>query len=120
MSHIREIALTTSFINAFEKNAGAFEINAFWEHAFGTGMVSKTIAQKIGYDDLEKAYISGIIHNLGMVFLSTYLHEEFQEVLDNAKGKHVRLIDEEIRKLGTSHCEIGLCMAENGISRGIL
>jgi len=111
LSHIREIALTTSFINAFEKNAGAFEINAFWEHAFGTGMVSKTIAQKIGYDDLEKAYISGIIHNLGMVFLSTYLHEEFQEVLDNAKGKHVRLIDEEIRKLGTSHCEIGLCMA---------
>jgi len=111
LRHIREVALTTSFISAFEKDNGAFEISAFWEHSFGVGMVSKIIARKIGYRDLEKAYISGIIHNLGVVFLSTYRPTEFQEVLAAIQGKPISLRDAEIEKFGTSHCEIGLCMA---------
>ncbi|MBC8019554.1 MAG: HDOD domain-containing protein [Verrucomicrobia bacterium] len=111
LRHIREVALTTSFISAFEKDTGAFEISAFWEHSFGVGMVSKIIAKKIGYRDLEKAYISGIIHNLGVVFLSTYRPDEFQEVLAAIKDKRVSLREAEIERFGTSHCEIGLCMA---------
>ena len=111
MRHIREVALTTSFINAFDDNAGAFEVGTFWEHSFGVGMVSKVIAEKIGYPDLEQAYIGGIIHDIGEVFLSNYLREEFQAVLDSVKGKPVSLVDAEAEQLGTTHCEIGLCMA---------
>jgi HD-like signal output (HDOD) protein len=88
------------------------EINAFWEHSFGVGMVSKIIAKKVGYPDLEKAYIAGIIHNLGVVFLSNFMREEFQAVLDSIKDRPIKLVDAEIEKLGTSHCEIGLCMAQ--------
>ena len=111
LRHIRELALTTSFINAFDENEGAFEISAFWEHSFGVGMVSKIIAQNIGYADLEKAYIAGIIHDLGEVFLSHYMREGFQRVLDSIKDKPLKLIDVEAELLGTTHCEIGLCMA---------
>jgi len=111
LRHIREVALTTSLINAFDENKGVMEINAFWEHSFGVGMVSKIIARKVGYPDLEKAYIAGIIHNLGIVFLSNFMRDEFQAVLDRIKDKPVKMIDVEIELLGTSHCEIGLCMA---------
>ncbi len=111
LRHIREVALTTSIINAFEEQSGAFEVSAFWEHSFGVGMVSKIIAEKIGYPDLEKAYIAGIIHDLGEVFLSDFLRDEFQAVLDSIKDKPVKLVDAEAQQLGTSHCEIGLCMA---------
>jgi putative nucleotidyltransferase with HDIG domain len=111
MKHIREVALTTSLIDAFGSDTGSFEISAFWEHSFGVGMVSKIIAGKIGYPDLEKAYIGGIIHDLGVVFLSQYQREEFQAVLDSIKGKPIKLVDAEAERLGTTHCEIGLCMA---------
>jgi putative nucleotidyltransferase with HDIG domain len=111
LRHIREVALTTSFINAFDENRGALELNAFWEHSFGVGMVSKIIARKVGYPDLEKAYIAGIIHDLGEVFLSTFMRDQFQAVLESIKDKPVKLVDAEIEQLGTSHCEIGLCMA---------
>ncbi|MBI2355132.1 MAG: HDOD domain-containing protein [Deltaproteobacteria bacterium] len=111
LKHIREVALTTSFIDAFDENAGAFEISTFWEHSFGVGMVSKIIAGKIGYHDQEQAYIAGIIHDLGEVFLSNFLRDEFQAVLDSIKDKPVKLVDAEAEQLGTSHCEIGLCMA---------
>ncbi len=111
LRHVRELALTTSLIGAFEKDTGAFEISSFWEHSFGTGMVSKVIAKIVGYKDLEKAYISGIIHNLGVVFLSAYMRDEFKSVLNAIKDKPIKLIDEEIKHFGTSHCEIGLSMA---------
>jgi putative nucleotidyltransferase with HDIG domain len=111
LRHIRELALTTSFISAFDETNNAFDISAFWEHSFGVGMVSKIIAEKIGYADMEKAYIGGIIHDLGEVFLGTYLPDEFQKILDATKNKPVKLVDEEANQLGTTHCEIGLCMA---------
>jgi HD-like signal output (HDOD) protein len=112
LRHIREVALTTSFINAFDENKGAIELGAFWEHSFGVGMVSKIIAKKAGYPDLEKAYIAGIIHDLGEVFLSNFMREEFQAVLDGIKDRPLKLVDVEIEQLGTSHCEIGFCMAK--------
>lgn len=111
LRHVRELALTTSVINAFDGTSGALELSAFWEHSFGVGMVSKIIARKIGYQDLEKAYISGIIHDLGEVFLSNFLREPFLEVLEFIKAHPVKLVDAEEELLGTTHCEIGLCMA---------
>jgi putative nucleotidyltransferase with HDIG domain len=111
LRHIREVALTTSFISAFEADSGAFDVNTFWEHSFGVGMVSKTIAVKVGYPDLEKAYISGIIHDLGVVFLSNFMREEFLAVLESIKDRPIKLADAEIEQFGTSHCEIGLSMA---------
>jgi len=111
LRHIREVALTTSFINAFDENKGAIEISSFWEHSFGVGMVSKIIAKKVGYPDLEKAYIAGIIHDLGEVFLSNFMRDKFQAVLESIKDKPIKLVDAETDQLGTSHCEIGLCMA---------
>lgn len=111
LRHIREVALTTSFISAFEADEGAFEISSFWEHSFGVGMVSKIIAARVGYQDLEKAYISGIIHDLGVVVLSNFMRDEFHAILNSINGKPVKLVDAEIERLGTSHCEIGLCMS---------
>ncbi|QEM69161.1 HDOD domain-containing protein [Geobacter sp. FeAm09] len=111
LKHIRELALTTSLINAFDSDTDDFQISAFWEHSFGVGMVAKIIAEKIGYPDLEKAYIGGIIHDLGVVFLSQYQRGDFQAILDRIKDKPIKLVDAEAERLGTTHCEIGLCMA---------
>jgi len=111
LRHVRELALTTSVINAFDGATGALELNAFWEHSFGVGMVSKIIARKAGYPDLEKAYIAGIIHDLGEVFLSNFVREPFARVLEHIKTHPVTLFAAEAEMLGTTHCEIGLCMA---------
>ena len=111
LRHVREIALTTSLIQVFEEDSGALGGNTFWEHSFGVGMVSKIIAKKVGYKDQEKAYIAGIIHDLGEIILSNYLREQFSRVLDSIRNRSANLVSAEIELLGTSHCEVGLCMA---------
>lgn len=112
LRHIKEVALTSSFINAFEDKGGILEVGPFWEHSFGVGMVSKVIAEKIRYSDLEKAYISGVIHDIGEVVLSYYRPEEFKAVLERTMHEKVRLLDAEVECFGTTHCEIGYCIAE--------
>ncbi len=109
---IREIALTCSIIKAFEGGTGAFDIKTFWQHSFGVGIVSKIIAEKVRYPELEKAYICGIVHDIGEVFLSNYLREDFERIIEEIKGTSQCFMDAEIRSLGTSHCEIGFCMAQ--------
>ena len=111
LKHIREVVLTTSLIQVFGEDAGALEVSTFWEHSFGVGMVSKIIAQLVRYPDLDKAYISGIIIDLGEVFLSSFRGEEFRQVQESVKVKTIRMLEAEALQLGTTHCEIGLCMA---------
>ncbi len=110
--HIKEIALTSSFISAFEDKGGVIDISTFWAHSFGVGMVSKIIAEKIHYPDIEKAYLAGIVHDIGEVVLSYYQAESFSKILSAIKERPVRLIDMELEEFDTTHNEIGYCIAE--------
>lgn len=112
LRHIKEVALTSSFINAFEDKGGVLEVGPCWEHAFGVGMVAKVIAEKIHYPDLEKAYIGGIIHDIGEVVLSYYRAEQFAAVLEMTRQRPIKLIDAEAETFGTTHAEIGYCISE--------
>jgi putative nucleotidyltransferase with HDIG domain len=108
---IREIALTCSIIKAFEGEDGVFDIRTFWQHSFGVGIVAKIIAQRVRFPEVEKAYICGIVHDIGEVFLSNYLRNDFQKIVDLIKGTSHSFMDAEALCLGTTHCEIGLCLA---------
>jgi putative nucleotidyltransferase with HDIG domain len=109
--HIRELAFTCSFVDVFEGRDGIIDIKSFWEHSFGVGVVSKIIAQRVRYPDTEKAYLVGIVHDIGEVFLSYYRQDAFRALLDSVKGHPFRLVEKEAEFLGTSHNEVGLCIA---------
>lgn len=111
LRHIREFILTCAFIRGFEGKDGVLGIKPFWEHSFGVGIVARMIAEKVGFHDTEKAYIGGIIHDIGEVFLSYYFKDQFQRLVDRMKGRPYMLVDAEAEEFGTTHCEIGLCMA---------
>lgn len=110
---IRHIALTCSIIEAFEGRTGVFDVKTFWEHSFGVGVVAKIIAQRIRYPEIEKAYIVGIVHDIGEVFLSYYMKDRFQQVVDELKGTSQSFVEAEEKRLGTTHCEVGYCLAKN-------
>jgi len=110
--HIRELALTCSFIEAFQGKDGAFDVMTFWEHSFGVGIVAKIIAQRARYIDTEKAYLAGIIHDIGEVFLSYYYQKDFQRILQEIKSTPYKLVDAEDRFWGTNHSYIGVAIAQ--------
>lgn len=109
--HIRELILTCSFITAFEGKDGVLPIKAFWEHSFGVGIVSRIIAQRIRFPDTEKAYLAGVVHDIGQVFLGHYLSDEYGKIIEAVENEPRTLLDMENERLGTTHCEVGMCLA---------
>ena len=109
---IREMILTKYFVDAFKAREQPFDIKTFWLHSFNVGAVSRRIAGMVGYRDLEKAYLSGIIHDIGKVFMGHYLRKEYGEMLAGIEGTKYRAYEAELEFFGTSHSEVGLCLAQ--------
>lgn len=111
-SKVREIILTNSFIDAFKEHSSSFDMRQFWFHSFNVGGLSEKIANAIGFRDTEKAYLVGIIHDIGKVFLGSYHQQEYAEMLEAIKGQDYATYEAEVEVFNTTHCEVGLCLAE--------
>jgi len=109
---IRDLILTRYFVDAFEDREQPFDITTFWLHSFNVGAVGRRIAGLVGYRDLEKAYLAGIVHDIGKVFLGHYLRKEYGEMLAGMQGHHQRVYAAEEEFFGTTHAEVGLCLAQ--------
>jgi putative nucleotidyltransferase with HDIG domain len=109
---VREMLQTTYLVNAFKGREEAFDIRTFWIHSFTVGAISQRIAVMTGYRDTEKAYLVGIIHDIGKVFLGHYCRDEYVSMLDMISGKPYTTYEAESEVFGTSHCEVGLCLAQ--------
>jgi HD-like signal output (HDOD) protein len=52
-----------------------------------------------------------MVHDIGEVFLSYYRQDDFRKMLESVQGKPFRLYQKEAEFMGTSHTEIGFCIA---------
>ena len=109
---VREMILTSYFVGAFKGREESFDIKTFWMHSFNVGAIAKCIAGMVGYRDTEKANLVGIIHDIGKVFLGHYFKEEYGGMLAMISGKPYTTYEAEVEVFGTSHCEVGLCLAQ--------
>ncbi|MCK5147497.1 HDOD domain-containing protein [bacterium] len=105
LHQIRSIVLTTSLFNTFESKNPHFDVTHIWEHGLGCAMISRRIAKMAGYKDLEKAYIAGLMHDIGKVILSQYSLQEYDRVLELVRlGDHT-FYDAETEILGVNHTD---------------
>jgi len=71
------------------------------------------MAKNIGYPELEKAYLAGLTHDLGLLVNSLLYNDKLRECLDSASKTHtpLHLIEEQI--LGFTHCDSGRMLCEH-------
>jgi putative nucleotidyltransferase with HDIG domain len=70
-ARLRAMALTSPLLHIPE-TAGSTKqtqrlLNAFWQHSPWTALLSERLAEWIGYPDPEKAYVAGLLHDIGKV-----------------------------------------------------
>lgn len=108
---VREMILTSYFVDGFKHKEQPFDMKMFWVHSFSVGAISRRIAHMVDYQDVEKAYLVGIIHDIGKVFLGHYCKEEYGRMLAGISNTSSTTYDAEYEFFGTTHCEVGLCLA---------
>ncbi len=109
---VREMILTSYFVEGFKQKAQPFDMKIFWTHSFSVGAISRRIARQVNYPDVEKAYLVGILHDIGKVFLGHYCKDEYGHMLANIKNTSYTTYDAEYEFFGTTHSEVGLCLAQ--------
>ncbi len=107
MQQIRNIVLTTSLFNTFKLRNGNFKITNIWEHGMGCAMISRILAEKVKFKDLEAAYLGGLLHDIGEVVLSQFSFKEFDEVIDLVEKERISFYEAENRIIGLDHTDFG-------------
>jgi len=110
---IREILLSCSLLNLLPKERWIIDPVAFWEHSLGCGLVGRFCARKAGYRDAERAYLAGLLHDLGELVNLLSFQEEFRAAAQLARSEKIPLHQAERSALGFSHCDTGKILAEH-------
>ncbi len=109
---VREMILTSYFVEGFKQKDQPFDMKMFWMHSFSVGAISRRIARIVDFPDIEKAYLVGILHDIGKVFLGHYCKEGYGRMLASIRNTSYTTYEAEYEFFGTTHCEVGLCLAQ--------
>jgi len=91
----------------------AFNATTFWRHSLGCALISRKLATLIGYAEPEKVYLSGLLHDLGMLVNTLACTEEYRKCFVAAREERVSLESVELKQLGFTHCQSGRILAEH-------
>jgi HD-like signal output (HDOD) protein len=109
---LREIVVSCSILKLVP--VGQTQINpvVFWEHSLGCALLCRHFAHKIHLPRPEKAYLGGLLHDIGIVVNLTTLPKEFGAAIALAQAQHIPLHAAEMEVLGMTHCDSGKILAE--------
>lgn len=62
---LHQLLLTTSVLSSFDIPSHILDINGFWRHSFGVGVIAKHLLYKTDKDTQNEAFLCGILHDIG-------------------------------------------------------
>jgi putative nucleotidyltransferase with HDIG domain len=80
-----------------------------WEHSLRIALVARRIAQgnHFSHEICEKAFLGGLLHDIGKIVMMANGPEEYEESLALAQGSKLPVYEAEKRQFGASHAQIG-------------
>src|SRR5271170_4221181 len=111
--HVSDIAMSCGVLNMLPGDKTSMDPVVFWEHSLGCALVCRHLARKINLADPEKAYLAGLLHDLGIIGNLWVLPKEFRTAYEIAKAEEIPLHEAEQKSLGFTHCDSGRLLAES-------
>lgn len=112
LRRVQTILLTCCMGNAFPVKNWALDPITFWRHSLGCAMVCRKFCEKLGAEDGEKAYMAGLLHDIGFLVNCMVFPQEFTAAVEEAARQQIPFEDAERHTMGFTHCESGRALAE--------
>ena len=112
LRRVETILLTCCLGNAFPTKNWALDPSVFWRHSLGCAMVCRKFSEKMGAHDHDKAYMAGLLHDIGFMVNCLAFPEEFAAAVKHALREQMPLDEAERATMGFTHCESGRALAE--------
>jgi diguanylate cyclase (GGDEF)-like protein/putative nucleotidyltransferase with HDIG domain len=109
LDEIKKIALGMTVFEKMFKSGRTrqFDRLLFWRHSLSVAVLSLEIARKTGYKDPEEAYIAGLLHDVGKIFLDISGKQDYGSFIQELSSSTELIIEKERNTLGLGHDDIG-------------
>jgi len=112
LRRVETILLTCCLGQAFPAKKWVLDPIVFWQHSLGCAMVCRKFSEKLGTADGEKAYMAGLLHDIGFMVNCLVFSKEFGAAMERASQQEIPLYEAEQAVMGFTHCETGHALAE--------
>lgn len=113
MRALRDLAVSTAMGDVFNSGSRATEETRsnLWRHSMISGCIARLLAEKVEDVVPEEAFLGGVIHDVGKLFLLDHDADGYTELLDQC-SLH-QLATEEQKAYGLPHTVIGQRCGQN-------
>lgn len=110
---VRNLALSAVLVKSFGPSSpdARFAHAALWRHAVACAAGSRLLALRLGVAEAEEAFLSGLVHDMGVIVIDQYLHDDFRQILDLVTANRISLREAERQVLGRDHQFVGALLA---------
>lgn len=112
LRRVETILLTCCLGQAFPAKKWVLDPVVFWRHSLGCAMVCRKFSEKLKTADGEKAYMAGLLHDIGLLVNCLVFSREFSTAVAQACQDQIPLYEAERATMGFTHCETGRALAE--------
>ncbi|HTZ99768.1 MAG TPA: HDOD domain-containing protein [Candidatus Aquilonibacter sp.] len=112
LNRVKSIVITCCMGQAFPAKKWPLAPAIFWKHSLGCAMVCRKFAEKLQNADTEKAYVAGLLHDVGFLVNCIAFPEQFDAALRRACKDHVALDEAEFSTMGFTHSQSGAILTQ--------
>jgi putative nucleotidyltransferase with HDIG domain len=109
---VRALLFSNALSKVLPANRWVVDPVVFGRHSLGVALVSRKLAEMIQYPDPEKAYLAGLLHDIGVIVNCMVAPDEFRTALTKAAREQIPLDEAEKETLGFTHNDSGRMLAE--------
>ncbi|MBD3421669.1 MAG: HDOD domain-containing protein [Chitinivibrionales bacterium] len=99
-NEVRDLVMAAELITRFASTSNVLDYSTFWKHSLTAGYLVQHIYEKssVPYDKdvLFKFFMSGLLHDIGILVYDQFFHAEFEQVIQYA-------VENEISFLAAEH-----------------
>ena len=112
MWRVRDLLFSNSLSQVIPANRWVVDPSTFWRHSLGCALICRKFAELIQYPDPEKAYLAGLLHDIGILVNCMVAPDEFRVALLKATEEQIPLDEAEQATMGFTHSDTGCILAE--------
>jgi eukaryotic-like serine/threonine-protein kinase len=109
---IRSIAASLIFFEHLHNKAQATQLKNEIASAIYSAAFARQTAENAGMEHVEESFLCGMLHNLGKILVTYYLHGESEEVARLVNQEDVPQEQAEKKVLGMTFGDIGIAIAK--------
>lgn len=107
LNRVKSIVVTCCMGQAFPVKRWALPPVVFWRHSLGCALVCRKFSERLANVDGEKAYVAGLLHDVGFLVNCIAFPDQFEAAIKRATKEQIPLDKAERATMGFTHCQTG-------------